>query len=104
MLKLSFLLSVALGIVNVIAIAVLWQVVDGIGVFGDINGVVRDIDTTNSTFDVYDYVGFERILSLTTVISVANVLIATVLATLFAFLYNVGSALVGGVRVVLTDE
>jgi len=103
-LKLSFLLAVALGIINVVSVAVMWNVVDGIGVFTDINNVVRGIDSTNADFDVLEFVGFQKVLSLATVINVANVLLLTVLATLFAFLYNVGSALVGGIRVTLTDD
>lgn len=103
-LKLSFLLAVALGIVHVVAAVVVWNVVDGMGVFDDINNVMRQIEGEQSTFNVFDYVGLQRVLSLTTVIAVVNVVIITLMATLFAFLYNLGSALVGGTRVTLTDE
>lgn len=103
-LKLSFLLAVALGIVQVVAAAVIWNVIDGMGVFTDINDVMRQIEGDESTFDIFDYVGLQRVLSLTTVIAVVNVVILTLMATLFAFLYNLGSALVGGTRVTLTDE
>lgn len=102
--KLSFLLSVALGIMYVIAAAIMWRVVDGLGVFTDINEVVRTVEGADSTFNVYDFVGQERVLSLVTVISVANVVILTLLATIFSVLYNLGSGLVGGVRVTLSDE
>jgi uncharacterized BrkB/YihY/UPF0761 family membrane protein len=103
-LKLSFLLSVALGIVYVVAAFVMWNVVDGMGVFDDINNVIRQVEGEGSTFEVRDWVGRQRVLSLVTVIAVVNVIILTLLATLFAFLYNLGSALVGGTRVTLTDE
>lgn len=103
-LKLSFLLSVALGIVYVVAAFVMWNVVDGMGVFDDINNVIRQVEGEGSTFEVRDWVGRQRVLSLVTVIAVVNVVILTLLATLFAFLYNLGSALVGGTRVTLTDE
>jgi hypothetical protein len=102
-LKLSFLLAVALGIVGVVVTAVVWNVVNGMGVFTDINEVVRQVDGSNR-FDVFAYVGFERVLSLAVVISVANVVILTALATLFAFVYNISSGLVGGLHVTLTDE
>lgn len=103
-LKLSFLLAVALGIVHVVAAVVVWNVIDGMGVFTDVNDVMRQIEGEQSTFDIFDYVGLQRVLSLTTVIAVVNVVIITLMATLFAFLYNLGSALVGGTRVTLTDE
>ena len=102
-LKLSFLLSVALGIVGVVVSAVLWNVVNGMGVFTDINEVVSQVQG-DSAFDVYTYVGFERVLSASVVISVVNVAIITALATLFAFVYNISSGLVGGLHVTLTDE
>lgn len=103
-LKLSFLLAVALGIISVVMIAVVWNVVNGMGVFTEINTLVRQVEGSESTFDLYDFVGFERMLSLATVIAVANVVVLTALATIFAFLYNIGSGLVGGLRVTLTDE
>jgi hypothetical protein len=103
-LKLAFLLSVALGIVHVVAAFVIWNIVNGMDVFIQINEVVRSVEGESSTFDIYDYVGLERVLSLTTVIAVANVVILTLMATLFAVLYNLGSALVGGTRITLTDE
>ena len=37
-------------------------------------------------------------------IHIVNVLIITALATLFAFVYNISSGLVGGLHVTLTDE
>jgi hypothetical protein len=73
------------------------------GVFTDINTVVGQVQG-DSAFDVYTYVGFERMLSASVVISVVNVAIITALATLFAFIYNISSGLVGGLHVTLTDE
>ncbi len=102
-LKLSFLLAVALGIVGVVVTAVVWNVVNGMGVFSDVNEIVRQVDGSNR-FDILAYVGFERVLSLAVVVSVANIVILTALSTLFAFVYNISSGLVGGLHVTLTDE
>ena len=103
-LKLSFLLSVAIGIAMVVASIVLWSVLDGMGVFTDINKVLADIGGAQSNLDVYDYVGFGRVVSLSTVLGVVNVVLMTALSTLGAFLYNLASSLVGGLNVTLTDE
>ena len=102
--KLSFLLAVALGIVGVVVTAVVWNVVNGMGVFADINVLVGQIQGDSAAFDILGYIGFERVLSLSVVISVVNVLIITALSTLFAFVYNISSGLVGGLHVTLTDE
>jgi len=103
-LKLAFLLSVALGIIGVVVTAVIWNVVNGMGVFEDINRIVGQIQGDGAPFDINAFVGFERMLSLSVVISVVNVFILTSLATLFAFVYNISSGLVGGLHVTLTDE
>jgi hypothetical protein len=103
-LKLSFLLSVALGIATVVASIVLWLVLNGMGIFDQINGVLGDISGTGEEFDVFNYVGFGRVLSLSTVVGVVNVVLITALSTIGAFLYNLGAGLVGGLHVTLSDD
>jgi hypothetical protein len=103
-LKLSFLLSVALGIGLVTAAIVLWSVIDSMGVLGQINTTLREIDGNNSDFDLYDYIGLGRVVSLSTFIGVVNVVIIMALSTLGAFLYNIASSLVGGLHVTLSDD
>lgn len=103
-LRLSFLLSVAVGVVLVVVVALLWSVLDGIGVFASVNGVISDVVGSESTFDLMKYVGLSKVLSLTVLVAVVDVVLLTVLATLGAVLYNICSALVGGVRLTLTDD
>lgn len=103
-LKLSFLLSVAIGIAMVVAAVVLWSVLDGMGVFDQVNRVMLDITGTEGKFNVYNYVGLGRVVSLSTVLGVVNVVLMTALSTLGAFLYNLGAGLVGGLHVTLTDD
>jgi hypothetical protein len=100
--KLSFLLSVALGIALVVAAGVLWTILDGMGVFADVNRVTSEV--LAQPFDVLDYVGLGKVLSLATVIAVVDVVLLTALSTLGAFLYNVASSLVGGLHVTLSDD
>ena len=103
--KLSFLLSVAIGIAFVVAVAVLWTILDSMGVFASVNATIGEVlgDSTK-TFNLMDYIGFSRVLSLATVIAVVDVFLLTALWTLAAFLYNVCSALVGGLHLTLTDD
>ncbi len=103
-LKLSFLLSVALGIVLVTASVVLWSVLDAMGVFTAINTELRSIGSATTKFDINEWVGLGRVVSLTTVIAVVNVLIIMALSTLGALLYNLASSLVGGLQVTLSDD
>ena len=104
--KLSFLLSVAVGIAGVVMIAVLWTILSSMGVFADLNRTVEGVlSTTNSAkFDLMDYIGLGRVVSLSIVIAVVDVILMTAISTLGAFLYNVCSSLVGGLQITLTDD
>lgn len=101
--KLAFLLSVAIGIATVVAAGVLWTVLDGMGVFTQINDLVGQILGAGQ-FDILDFVGFGKVLSLGTVLAVVNVVLITALCTLGAFLYNVAANLVGGLHLTLSDD
>jgi hypothetical protein len=105
-LKVSFLLSVAAVIALLIGVAVLWLVLDGIGVFDQLNKVLGTVglDTQQNDFDIYKYVGFSKVLSIAIVIGVINAALLTALATVGTLLYNLSAGLVGGVRVTLSDD
>ena len=104
--KMSFLLSVAVGIAGVVMMAVLWMILSSMGVFADINRTVDDVLSSNNgtTFDLMDYIGLGRVVSLSIVIGVIDVILMTAISTLGAFLYNVCSSLVGGLQLTLTDD
>ena len=104
--KLSFLLSVAVGIAGVVMVVALWSILSGMGVFTDMNRTVESVmNTTNGAkFDLMNYIGLGRVVSLTIVIAVIDVILITAISTLGAFLYNVCSSLVGGIQVTLTDD
>lgn len=102
--KLSFLLAVAVGIAFVVMVGVLWTTLDSMGIFASVNATIADILGDAGQFNLLDYIGFTRVISLATVIAVVDVFLMTALATLGAFLYNVCSSLVGGLHVTLTDD
>ena len=102
-LKLSFLLSVVIGIAVVVAAGALWTVLDAVGVYDSANQLIADVAGTGNV-DVTDFVGFSQVVSAATVLAVIDVVLLTALATLGAVVYNVSSALVGGLRVTLTDD
>ncbi len=103
--KLSFLLSVALGIAGVVMTGVMWMVLAGMGVFDKINSVVGTLVQTDGTpFDIMNFVGFGRVVSLAIVIAVVDVVLLTAISTLGAFIYNVSANLVGGLHLTLTDD
>ncbi len=105
--KLSFLLSIALAIVALVAVAVLWSVLDSMGVFDSVGRTVESVTRERDTaegFDILAYVGFERVMTLTALLTGINVILMTALCTLGAFLYNLAASLVGGLHVTLTED
>lgn len=103
-LKIAFLLSVAVAIASVVLVATLWAVLAGMGTFSAINDLLRTLDRQGSKFDILDYLGFGRAISFSIVIGVLNIILMTAIATLTAFLYNICASLVGGVQLTLSDE
>ncbi len=102
--KLGFLLAVAIGIMTVVATAVVWYVLDSMQVFYKIEELVTQIVGTETDVDIRQYVEFGRVISISTLLGVVNVVIITALSTIMAFLYNIVAALVGGVHLTLTDD
>ncbi|WP_051259156.1 DUF3566 domain-containing protein [Schaalia suimastitidis] len=102
-LKVSFLLSVGLGIASVVATAVLWFLVDSMHVFATIEEFLTTIGA-ESFKALLDYVRLPKVMSYATIIAVVNVVLLTAISTLGALLYNVVASLVGGIRVSLMDE
>lgn len=102
--KLSFLISVAAGIMLVVATAIIWKALDSAAVFTSVNDTIAVLAGRTDFFDLLEYVAFDRVISLATMIGVADIVILTLLGTIGAFLYNVVASLVGGVHVTLTDD
>lgn len=104
--KMAFMLSIAWGIMTIVAVLVVWNVLNASGVFDSINSTVSDVLGANSTtkFDINDYVGFNQVAGFTTLICVVDVVLMTALATLGAFLYNLSASLLGGIEVTLAEE
>lgn len=104
--KVSFLLSIALGVCTVIAAAVLWMVMDAMGVFSTVGGTISEATGSNegNGFDLQSFLSLPRVLIFTGVIAVIDVVLATALATLGSFIYNLSAGFVGGVELTLAED
>jgi len=101
--KLSFLLSVAIGIMIVVAFAVVWLILDAMQLFAAVEDLLESIGSEDF-LALMDYLEFDRVVSFATIVAVFDVLLLTALGTIMAFLYNITAALVGGLHMTLTDE
>lgn len=104
--KTSFLLSIAFGIVTVVSVAVVWGVLGAAGVWDSINSTVTDVlgGESGTGFDIENYLGTSRVLGFTMIVAVVDVVLITAIATLGAFLYNLAAALLGGLEVTLAED
>ncbi|MGP3998513.1 DUF3566 domain-containing protein [Streptomyces sp. 8N706] len=104
--KVSFLLSIALGICTIVAVAVLWMVMDAMGVFSTVGGTISEATGSNegNGFDLQSFLSLPRVLAFTSIIAVIDIVLATALATLGAFIYNLSAGFVGGVELTLAED
>ncbi|RVU27292.1 DUF3566 domain-containing protein [Streptomyces antnestii] len=104
--KVSFLLSIALGICTIVAAAVLWMVMDAMGVFSTVGGTISEATGSNESngFDLQSFLSLPHVLLFTSIIAVIDVVLATALATLGAFIYNLSAGFVGGVELTLAED
>lgn len=103
--KASFMLAVVLAIVTVVALLLLWGIVSVLGIFDAITRNVTDlVGSAAGTFDLGSLFSFGNVLGVALVIASVEIVLVSVLATLFAVLYNLTVSLTGGIEVVLSDD
>ncbi|WP_441251220.1 DUF3566 domain-containing protein [Kitasatospora sp. McL0602] len=104
--KVAFLLSLAVGVIIIVAAAVLWMTLDGLGVFDSLNSTLKEVtgSDTSAGVNLMDYIGFGQVMIFTTLIAVVDVVLMTALATLSAFIYNTAAGFTGGIELTLAEE
>lgn len=104
--KIAFLLSIAFGIMVVVAVFLVVSVMNASGLWVNVNESIQGVlnQQPAEAFDITDYVGLKKVLGLTMLIAVLDVVLITALATLGAFLYNLAASLLGGVEATLAED
>jgi Transmembrane domain of unknown function (DUF3566) len=101
-LKVSLLLSVALFFVWMIAVAFLYLVLGGMGVWAKLNSNVGDL-LNNTSGSAGELVSSGTIFGGAVLIGLVNIVLLTAMATIGAFIYNLATDLIGGIEVTLAD-
>lgn len=99
--KSAFMLGVTLAGVTIVATIALWLMLSAAGVFEAITGLISDASGSKATVN---FLSLGRLIGLSMVVSAAEIVLVSVLATLFAVLYNLSVGFTGGVEVTLTDR
>lgn len=102
--KVAFMLSVALAIVIVSAVAGTWWLLDYSGVIASMaRNVDEVIGSGTTTFDLEAVLAFDRVMGITVVIAALEIVLVSVLAGIFAVLYNLTVGVTGGIEATFTD-
>ena len=105
--KTSFLFSIALGIMTWVAIYVLWTLLGASGMFAAVDDILTRFLASPSDptpVRMEDFVNTNRLMSVTALFCVVNVIILTALGTIFAFLYNLSANILGGLELTLAED
>ena len=102
--KMSFLLSLAIAIALLVATRWLWGGLPMTGVLGNIESTLSEIAGAESADQLLALVSLGRVMATSFVLALVNIVLMTALSTLFAFLYNIGASIVGGFHLTLTDD
>lgn len=100
-LKISLVIAVSLFFVWMVAVGLLYAVLDGMGVWDRLNSAFTEI--VNESGDG-GLVTAGQVFGYAAVIGIINMVLFTALTTIGSFIYNLSSDLVGGVEVTLADR
>jgi hypothetical protein len=107
MMKFSFAVSLVLFIVSVVATALLYMVLNALGVFTSLNDTIGQL-TASTDQGASGGDGFkitaELVIGSAALLGAVNMILFTAMCTLGAFIYNVCADLVGGIQVTFLSE
>jgi hypothetical protein len=99
--KLSFLISLCLGIVLVVATFLIWAILNTTSVFASLDAMLRDI--IGEGFSLSETIGLPQVMTFTLIVALLNVVTGTVLGAVAALLYNLSVRVTGGLLVGFTN-
>ena len=102
--KAAFILSLAIGIVLVVAVSAVWFILDRTGVIESLSGTVTDVVGSTSGLDLITSLGFGQVIGATLILASVEIVLISTLAGLFTILYNLTVGITGGVEVVLSED
>ncbi|MBB3662710.1 MULTISPECIES: DUF3566 domain-containing protein [Prauserella salsuginis group] len=104
-LKLSLVLGVALFFIWLVAVGVLYTVLEGMGVWDQINGTYTSLVQGEATEGVGDpFITAPRVFGIAAIVGAVNIVLISALTTVSAFIYNVSADLAGGLEVTLSER
>ena len=100
--KRAFVLGVLIAGVLIVATVVLWMVLSAAGVFEAVSSLWSD--ASGNAGSGVNFLSLGRLLGLAMVVSAIEIVLLSVLSTLFAVLYNLSVGFTGGFEYTFTDR
>lgn len=101
--KIAAVLSVVGFLIWMISIAVLYLILDGMGVWEQVNSSFGTLVTANGSSSEGDIIGAGTVFGYAALLGAINAILLTALATIGAYIYNLCADLIGGAEVTLAD-
>jgi hypothetical protein len=102
--KISFVLSVALFFIWMVAIGILYGVLSGLGVFNTVNDLFGQLGSASGSKSAGNVITPGIVLGGAAVVGAINIILMTALCTVATFIYNMCADLVGGLEVTLSER
>jgi hypothetical protein len=102
--KISFVLSIAMFFIWMVAVGVLYGVLSALGVFETLNSLFGQLGSASGNEVAGDVVTPGLVLGGAAVIGAINIVLMTALCTVGTFIYNLCSDLVGGLELTLSER
>jgi hypothetical protein len=104
-LKLSLVLGVAMFFVWLVAIGVLYTVLNGMGVWDKLNGTYSSlVGGEGAAAPSGPLISAGRVFGIAAILGAINIVLISALTTVSAFIYNVSADLAGGLEVTLSER
>ena len=102
--KISFVLSIAMFFIWMVAVGVLYGVLSALGVFETLNALFGQLSSASGSEAGGDVVTPGLVFGGAAVIGAINIVLMTALCTVGTFIYNLCSDLVGGLELTLSER
>ena len=100
--KAAFMFGITLAGVIMVATVALWLILSAAGVFEAITSIFNDAAGNGNSG--ISFLSLGRLVGLSMLVSAAEIVLLTVLSSIFAVLYNLSVGFTGGIEVTLSDR